>query len=864
MVDFARPAFLVLLAVLPWFWWHAQQARPPLRPRAVTFRIAIAAVLVLAAAGLRVSLGDGDMAVVYALDRSNSIDARAQERGVSLINAWAGSMRPQDRAGLVVFGADSALERPLSERLQVAEIASTISPAATNLAAALGTARAALQGSGSRRIVLISDGCETTGDALDEAAFAASDGVAVDVLRAGGTSRQMIRTTRVAAPEIVRQGEPFSVSVEIQGRPGGRGDVVITRDGSPVVEQPVLVGPDGTTAITFTDSHAAAGLRVYRASARDELDQAPDERTSARGAVVAVQGLPSVLFVTERQSMQSLLRAGGFEVTNVSPGAVPEAVDRLMPYDAVVLDDVASEQLTDRQASTLRRYVEDAGGGLLLLGSPHSLSAAGYPAGPLGEILPVDLRPRSGQRAPAMALAFVFDKSGSMADIVDGMPKIELARAAALKILDVVPATDSIGVIAFDAKPTVVAPLAAGHRPSDLAERLRSLSAGGATAIAPAVELAVGWLQGAPRAISKRHLLLLSDGRSPASEIDRLGSLLRGKGIELSVVAIGAGANRGALEELARSTGGRAFFPSDLRQLPLIVARQAARSAGGGSVDEVFTPRAQAHPALQSIDLSNLPALGGYVVSAGKPGSEPLLLSHLDDPVLSAWQAGLGKVAVFTSDLGSAWASELVAWNGAGRLWSQVVRWLHRRLDDEALSARLRETADGLRLIVESADPNGQFKSGMTVHAQVRPPESEPFTVPLEPTAPGIYEGRVPMGANGAYVVSITARSSDPAAVHRMLRGFYWTGERELRGCAGGAATLQRIAELTGGRLLDGPEGPFDGPRIASYRDLSGWLVALTFALFFLELTLPATRGLLQRGWRANARPDGSAGRQAA
>ncbi len=63
-----------------------------------------------------------------------------------------------------------------------------------------------------------------------------------------------------------------------------------------------------------------------------------------------------------------------------------------------------------------------------------------------------------------MSFVLVFDKSGSMADLAGGVPKIELARQSVMKVLDVIPPSDPFGVIAFDAAPTIVAPLSVVSR----------------------------------------------------------------------------------------------------------------------------------------------------------------------------------------------------------------------------------------------------------------------------------------------------------------------------------------------------------------------------------------------------------------
>jgi len=125
-------------------------------------------------------------------------------------------------------------------------------------------------------------------------------------------------------------------------------------------------------------------------------------------------------------------------------------------------------------------------------------------------------------------------------------------------------------------------------------------------------------------------------------------------------VAIGANADRELLGQLAQSTGGRAYFPADVAELPLLVSREAARSRSGMVVEERFTLRGAPHPILGGIDRGALPQLGGYVVSAAKPTATSILTSHLDDPILAVWRAGLGRVAVFTGDLSLTLAFQVV------------------------------------------------------------------------------------------------------------------------------------------------------------------------------------------------------------
>jgi Mg-chelatase subunit ChlD len=813
------------LLLIEWRYWSAhERTRPALVCRAI-----VIALTALAAAGLELPVGDASQSVMFALDRSGSLPADTQAAALTRLNAMTGRMGTGDRAGVVAFGLDAALERSLTARLRVDGIASAISPAGTNIEAALHAARLALPRDGARRIVLVSDGRATAGDAAREIARAAAEGIPIDTIPADAApaDRPLI-VKSVGAPLDVRVGEPFVVSAEIAGPPGAHSRVTLSREGQTTVEQDVEVAADGTANVTVTDERSQAGVYTYRAVLGDD--------ETAAGVMVTVAGSPQILHVSSSAGpLVGLLMSSGFLVRQVAPGALPAIAGELARYDAIVLDDVPADRLASTSTEAIANYVEQSGGGLLLLGGRQSLDAAGYPEGPLGRLLPVDLRPRSGQRSPAMGLVVAFDKSGSMADLVSGVAKIELARQAVRKVLDAVRPTDPIGVVAFDAAPVIVSPLAAAPDPQRLSEALRAINPGGSTAIAPALTQAADWLRRAP--VTRRHVLLVSDGRTAQADAERLRTIVKDGGFELSVIAIGADADRRFLEELAAGTGGRAYFPDDLRQLPVLAAREAARAAGGGIVEEPFAVRAAEHAITVGLDRAGLPTMAGYVVSAAKPGAEPVLLSHLDDPVLAAWRFGLGRVAVYTADLKSSWSSGLRRWTGFSPLWLQTARWLGRPVTDRALRASVVERSDGAHLVVEGDTPSGDPLALAVVRAAVRGPDGNEQDLTLAATGPGRYEAPMATPAPGPYVASISARMPDGHDA-RILRGFYWSANRERRATGADMATLRQMAQATGGRLLGPADDPFRGPRPRAYREIWTLFAAAALVLFLVDVAV--------------------------
>jgi Mg-chelatase subunit ChlD len=838
-MRFAHPAILIAAVVLPWIWWTAARRQPPLGRGRIAWRTVTGLLTILAAAGLQLHTGDAPLTLVVAFDRSASVPLRVQHRQLARVNGFRSSMRPGDRLGLVSFGSEAAVEwRPLEGAEQGgAAMRATISDSGTDIGAAIRLARALLPQSEGRRILLISDGRDDVVAVEREALRAAAAGIPVDVIPSALEAVPLPPlVTRVNAPSNVAVLEPYVVTVEVSGTPGGRGQVVLYRDDRVIARSAVVVSADGSAGLALNERQDAARTYTYRARVEAEHD---DPAEGSAGAVVVVEGVPAILYVSSSPPrLGTALGAAGFRVVSTTPEQMPSAADALSAFAGVVLDDVPAERFSAGAAEALAAHVETTGAGLLVLGSARTLTLDGYPATPLGRVLPIDLRPRTGQRATPVELILVFDKSGSMAETVGGLSKIEVARQAVAEAARLMPASDAIGVLAFDAKAEIVAPLAAGRDAATLRGAVSGVRPGGATAISPALEAALGVFRGHDRpASARRHIVLISDGATSEDDANRALALARTGGVQISAVAIGSNANRSLLEELARSTGGRAYFPDRLGDLPRVVAREAARSSAGGVVEERFVPHASPHPVLRGIDAARLPPLSGYVVSAARSTAMPILSSHLEDPILCAWRAGLGRVAVFTADLGSPWSSDLRAWPANGRMWAQTVRWLSRAESDRPLRVQIRDGDTGPQLAVETEALDQSRLRFDDVQAIVRPPAGHEQQITLEPIAPGRYAAPIPAAGAGSYVVAVTASERQTMTEHRVVRAVYWSADREVRERGADVPLLSRVASLTGGRLLAEGGSPFDGPRAAGYTDVGAWLAVAALVMFVLDIS---------------------------
>ena len=835
MIRFASPQFLVLIALAWWIWRTGGHER--LRHRQRWLRCAGALCLVMALSGLQIRYGDGGLTVLFALDASGStVPNRAQT--LSTLRNLSAAMQATDRAGLIVFAENAAIERPLTAEWAVPQSIAASVGLTTNIAAGLRHARAIASGAPAR-VVLLSDGNETDGDALIEAAELASASVPVDVVIPPDSAAPAIAAMRVDAPPAVRVGEPFAVTVTVRGASGRRGAISLTSSDGETVTLPITVGSDGFATASVTRRADAAGTLVFEAAIRAAESEMFDADARRVGVVVSAASEPRILYVGRDLRAFRTVQSGNTEWDAVSAVALPRTVAALTAYDAVVLDDTAGGDLDTSQSAALRTHVERNGAGLLFLGTPDNLDPAVLSATVLGDMLPIDVQRRGGQRAPEVALVVAFDKSGSMDDRVDGVPKIEFARSAVRRVFNAVPATDAVGVIAFDATAHEVAPFRVGHDASGVAGLLQSVTPSGPTAIAPAVAMAAEWLQRAPSAVGRKHLLLVSDGRTSAADLARTRTLVANGGFQLSVVALGDDADRAVLQTLAHESGGRAYFPNDIRDLPGLVARESARVVGGRFYEHAFLPVAHAHPIVSGITAQRLPELGGYVVGLTKPGAEAPLRSPVDDPVLAGWRRGLGRVAAYTADLHGAWSSRFRGSREAQVLFTQTVQWVSRRVRDGALYASFEERDDGIRLIVEAATPEGRTINDLVARATVRLPNGDEATLDLAAARPGRYEALIPAVEAGPYVFTIDATDAERGE-YRMVRGFYWTADREYRAGPANVPLLTEIATITGGRVLSASDSAFAVPRVASYIDLAPWLVLTALLLFLCEVLGPS------------------------
>ncbi|RMD62731.1 MAG: VWA domain-containing protein, partial [Planctomycetota bacterium] len=814
------------------------QAMAPVRRVCVALtQTAWIALLSLTLAGASTVRQSDRLAVIALVDVSASVrelaaaamGASPLERAKQWLLEAAAEAGPEDLLGVVAF--DGAAVATLAPRRASSIVAEDLAfdvrlREGTNIAAAIRLARALAPVDAALRLVLISDGVETEGDALRAAQEQA--GTPLDVAPIVYRLAKEAMVEFVEAPARARPGAPVPVRVGLRANSEVSGWLRLFVDEKPVNLDPET--PSFARRVTF-----GPGLRVERAEVELSEDPAhrlvalfePDEGldtspannraetvtlTPGKGRALIVDGFagPGGQPSAEAKALAALLRKGGLDSRILPPAGAPSGVLRLQSYDLIALLNVAADELPSRWHRQLAQAVEDMGVGLLALGGPKSLGAGAWKGSALEPLLPVKLDVPDEVVAPAAAIGFLIDASGSMASSVLGSSRTqqEIANESVAAAIGALSPDDIVGVWTFDMAVHEVVPPGPLKNPQKAAQRARSIAPGGGTNLYPALREA-GRAVAAQQAETK-HLIVLSDGQSVGSAADgvKIARELRRQGVSVTAIALGDQADVRTLRSIADAGGGQFYEVVDPLTLPRIFVREIRIVR----TPLVKTGRIPVHMASSTgsplaavlLEAGSPPPLAGLTLSSKRAASEAIVLVQTQEdgfPVLAHWSAGLGRTAVFASTPG-AWAGQWRSWPGWEPLWTQLAQLIARPaggVEGAELSLRFESDQALLTLLVQDAD--GRPVDGLVVDGAVLTDDNQRIPVALRQTGPGRYEGAAAAPGEGVVVAAITPKRAGRtmgavvAAAARPLG-------RERRALQSNLARLEELARVTGGRRL--------------------------------------------------------------
>ncbi|MHC5057046.1 MAG: VWA domain-containing protein, partial [Planctomycetota bacterium] len=668
-VEFTQPGAFAFMTAAPWIWWMGVAGYAGLaRTRgtvALVVRLTLLGAFAMALASPRSVRTSDVLAVVYAVDVSDSVGEGAQEAALEFMVRTASEKPEADRAGLVVFGRDAGVEFPPRRTLVFeGSVTRRVSRDGTDLEKALSLAAAVLPEEHAGRIVLVSDGVETEGSLSRVLDDLRSREVPVDVLPVGYTFPHEVWLERLDLPKTVKVGEAYEASVVLSSLQAGSGKLVLRENGQEIFADEVEFGGGKNR---YSLPLRLRGPGYYEYLARIEVPPSRDGWAENNVAVshLYLEGEGRVLLVTDPagdprdwRQLERALKAAERLVERMESLNFPRDAMSLMPYDCVVLANVPADAFDAVQQEALRSAVFNQGTGFLMVGGKNSFGPGGYNRTPVEEALPVTMDVSQRKVMPKGALAIVLHTC----EFADGNTWGKEIAKAAMRVLS---KEDEVGVLVFswEGGAKWLFKLTPASEYERLVTLVNKAEIGDMPDFGTTMKMGLAGLKASDAAA--KHMIIISDG-DPQPPTPKLLQEFVSAQVSVSTVAINphGGQDVSIMNSIASATGGRYYFAEYAEELPSIFIKEAKTLRRSMIQNKDFTPTVQfPSPILKGIDA--LPGLHGYVLTTPKPRSATILEGPEEedlDPVLATWRYGLGKSAAWTSDLSPNWGRDWVQW----------------------------------------------------------------------------------------------------------------------------------------------------------------------------------------------------------
>ncbi|HEY4232583.1 MAG TPA: VWA domain-containing protein [Lacipirellulaceae bacterium] len=900
MLAFNNAWYLLLLGLLPFVWWFSFGSLSGLgrwrRAAAIGLRTLVMVLLIGALAETQYQRVNDRVTVIYLLDQSLSIPEARRTEMIRYANASIHAQRrddKEDRAGVIVFGKNAEVEAPpVDFSIQLApKIESLLDPNYTNLAGAMQRAMSLFPHDTAKRVVLVTDGNENVGNALEEARTMADAGVSIDVMPVPLVHRTDIAVEKVALPADVRRGQPFELRVVLSD--GAPADAKATD----VAGHLRIVRKAGERQETLSDQpiKLEPGKRVF--SLREEIDVpdfytyearfVPDDpnadaitQNDDATAFTHVQGKGQVLLIEDWENpgefdyLIERLRKSGLEIVVEPSNRLFTSLPELQRYDTIILANVprtsgedASDvsSFSDDQIKMLVRNTEELGCGLVMLGGANSYGAGGWTNTDLEKAMPVDFQIKSTKVVPVGALVLNMH-AGEIAQANFWQKVIAEEALKALGPRDYCGLTSWNGTSQWLWGQSQGGLLHVGPNRQMMLSKIDKMNVGDMPDFEPGMKQAAIGLAAITDAAIK-HMIVISDGDPSPPTAATMAALKAGQ-VKVTTVAVGSHGLLGSqlMQDIATQTGGKYYVVNNANALPKIYQREARRIAR----PLVYEPQPPVEPLvkMQHEIVQGLsgafPPISGFVLTSVKDSSLVEVVLQSPKPtepenatVLAAWTYGLGKAVAFTTDAGKRWASAWTTWDQYDRFFSQMIRWSMRPTGDTGkFSVAADVEGNKTRVVVTALDQEDQFLNLQTMSGAVLGPDMESIPLNIQQTAPGRYVGEFDSTKAGSYMIMVT-----PGAGQAMIRTGVSVGySDEFRERETNTPLLESIAKLTAkggkaGELLaplpdlpkNGANPTFDAqltvdpfrrdlPRAVASQDIWPWLVMMGSCLFFADV----------------------------
>ncbi len=785
----AIPAFAVIL--VPFLCLPKKRRKTAKRIAPVVLHMVVATLLVLILSGFCLVQTAEQQAVMLLVDLSDStktVQSSIQSHTQQLLEL----IDEKNPVGVVVFGNTQIYTLELGKDRELS--LSKVDGKATDLEAALEYAADQLPTELAGRMILLSDGKQTDGDADRMARYLATKGIRLDAVCFDTTRPQTpeVQISSVSAPNDVYAGQPVIFTVELESNTDANVSLFLYDGGRSAARTEGTVEA-GSTVFELEVTPENAGTHDYELFLKADRDTLEQNNTTHIG--VKVVGQSSVLVIADSSKNAEVLKEAlpGCSVTAIIPRQAPKTIIELCNYEQVILSNVNYAQLPMGFDVLLTDYVEKYGRSLLVVGGEETLMFGGMAKTGLEQLLPVELTLQEDSEGKSVAMMLVLDCSGSMTQ--RGSPNLSLAKQGAIQCIESMSPNDEIGLVAFNVTAYLQSPLVNGtdENKATLSRIVSGFSTYRGTYYTEAIKMAHRELNKSDADI--RHIMFLSDGEPTDRDYMAAVEAAAADGITVSTIGLGFSAN--VLANMAKVGGGRYYYVSKATSLPDIMLSETQQITVDSKITGQFQPVvAVESDATAALDGASLPELTGYLGTTLKENAVAYLTVGEEHPLYASWSYGLGRVSCFTSDLNKTWSE---AWFSDAAGLSTIQGMVDNTLGDthgtSSLQAEVLVHGQTVTVTVTTAELTQD-----TLSLRVA---GETQTYDLTQTEPGSYTTDIRLTKPGVYELMITQTDSSATMVDHLesLVSIPYPAEYDVF-ADGGETLLQTICSYSGGLLF--------------------------------------------------------------
>lgn len=746
-IIFSRPWLLLLMIpvaaiiLLPFLRLPRQRRKMWKKYVPVILHMVICTLLVLCLAGLTFVTTTNEQSVMILMDLSDST-AKSHGKIVTYANSIKEGM--DENCGIIAFAGDCVYEVKLKGGASKANLTKVVA-ADTDIAGAMEYAASLLPNDTNRRIILLSDGKQTSGDANATASALAKKGFRIDAVYFESTylDNAEMQISDVALPDNVYAGDPIDILVTVDSNVTGEVDVVLS-DGEDELERTTVNLQKGTNTVSFRTVAKKVGVHVYNVSLETNNDSM--SVNNQMYTFVNVAGESGVLVIVNDSNQISALKAildPACDLTVVRSKNAPTTIIELCNYDEVILVNVDTKQLPKGFDALLSSYVSDFGRSVLTIGGKNTYMYGNMEGTLFEEMMPVDLE-LNEDAGKTVALMLVLDCSGSMSNSDNFL---SMAKQSAIQSVNAMLDKDYVGIISFNRYAYLESPLvqATNFNKMELNQIISSLTTSQGTYYERALSLAHEVLL--ESTAESKHVIFLSDGEPNDSGYGAEVLSMEEDGITVSTIALGYASK--VLESLADLGGGRYYTVKDVTDLPEIMLSETEQVTISSLIKGEFVPVINIHsPLTEGLEDTELPLLHGYLGVTMKKDAQAILTAESGNPIYAMWDYGMGTVASFMSDLEGEWSSQ---WLSTELGKTLIRRMMSTTIDDTHNDSSIRaDYAQGgslTHVTVECITAGANHSVELTVAT----PDEQTQTYQLSQVRPGVFQCKMDTPVAGIY-----------------------------------------------------------------------------------------------------------------